>query len=48
VFDPDCEEGCKSCSFVADNIGHLTHLHARDTTLAMVSRAPLARIEPFR
>lgn len=48
MFDPDWEEGCKSCSLVADNIGHLAHLHARDTTLAIVSRAPLARIEPFR
>ena len=48
MFDPDWEEGCKSCSLVADNVGHQAHLHARDTTLAMVSRAPLARIEPFR
>jgi predicted dithiol-disulfide oxidoreductase (DUF899 family) len=48
MFDPDWDEGCPSCSFLADNIGHLAHLHARDTTLAMVSRAPLARIEAFR
>jgi predicted dithiol-disulfide oxidoreductase (DUF899 family) len=48
MFDPDWDEGCESCSFLADGIGHLAHLHARDTTLAMVSRAPLARIEPFR
>jgi predicted dithiol-disulfide oxidoreductase (DUF899 family) len=51
VFDgPDGEvsQGCPSCSFLTDNIGHLAHLHARDTTLALVSRAPLARIEPFR
>ncbi len=48
MFDPDWDEGCESCSFLADGIGQLAHLHARDTTLAMVSRAPLARIEPFR
>jgi predicted dithiol-disulfide oxidoreductase (DUF899 family) len=48
MFDPGWDEGCRSCSFLADNIGHLAHLHARDTTLTMVSRAPLARIEPFR
>src|ERR1700680_2261118 len=48
MFAPDWEEGCKSCSFLADNIGHLAPLHARDTTLALVSRAPLAKIEPFR
>ena len=48
MFDPDWEEGCESCSFLADGIGHLAHLHARDTTLAMVSRAPLAKLEAFR
>lgn len=42
------EEGCEGCSFVVDNIGHPAHLHARDTSLALVSRAPLAKIEPFR
>ena len=44
------DEGCPSCSAWADHIarGHLTHLHARGTTLALVSRAPLARIEPFK
>jgi predicted dithiol-disulfide oxidoreductase (DUF899 family) len=48
MFDPGWDEGCPSCSFLTDNIGHLAHLHARDTTLALVSRAPLAKIEPFR
>ena len=37
MFDPDWDEGCPSCSFMADNIGHLSHLHARNTTLAMIS-----------
>ena len=41
-------QGCPSCSFLVDNIGHLAHLHARDTSLAVVSRAPLATSEPFR
>ena len=48
MFDPDWEEGCPGCSFLADNIGHLAHFHARDTTLVQVSRAPLAKIEPFK
>jgi predicted dithiol-disulfide oxidoreductase (DUF899 family) len=48
MFEPDREEGCPSCSYVVDNIGHLSHLHARDTTLVLVSRAPLAKIEPFK
>ncbi|MGH3374241.1 MAG: DUF899 domain-containing protein [Actinoallomurus sp.] len=41
-------EGCPHCSFAADNVGHLAHLHARDTSFALVSRAPLAEIEAFR
>jgi predicted dithiol-disulfide oxidoreductase (DUF899 family) len=48
MFDPSWDEGCPSCSFVADNIGHLSHLHARNTSLALVSRAPLAKIEAYR
>ena len=48
MFDPDWDEGCPSCSFLTDNVGNLAHLHARDTSLALVSRAPLAKIEPFR
>lgn len=48
MFDPTWDEGCASCSLVTDNIGHLAHLHANDTSLALVSRAPLAKIESFR
>jgi predicted dithiol-disulfide oxidoreductase (DUF899 family) len=48
MFDPDWDEGCPSCSFVFDNIGHLAHLHARDTTLVLVSRARIETIEPYR
>jgi predicted dithiol-disulfide oxidoreductase (DUF899 family) len=48
MFDPEWDEGCNSCSFIVDNVGHLAHLHARDTSFALVSRAPLSRIEPFK
>jgi predicted dithiol-disulfide oxidoreductase (DUF899 family) len=48
MFDPSWDEGCPSCSFVTDNIGHLSHLHARNTSLNLVSRAPLAKIEAYR
>jgi predicted dithiol-disulfide oxidoreductase (DUF899 family) len=48
MFDPVWNEGCKHCSFLVDNIGHLAHLHARNTSFAIVSRAPLAKIEPFK
>jgi predicted dithiol-disulfide oxidoreductase (DUF899 family) len=40
MFDPEWDEGCNSCSVVADNVGHLAHLRARDTSFALVSRAP--------
>lgn len=39
--------GCPGCSLVVDNIGHLGHLHARDTTLVVVSRAPWHALEAF-
>jgi len=50
MFDPTWDQGCPSCSAWADHIarGHLAHLHARDTSLALVSRAPLAKIQPFK
>ncbi len=48
MFDPSWDSGCPSCSFLVDNIGHLAHLHARDTSLALISRAPLAKIEPYK
>ena len=49
MFGPDWQEGCPSCSFVSDHIdGALPHLAARDVTVTMVSRAPLAKIEAFK
>jgi predicted dithiol-disulfide oxidoreductase (DUF899 family) len=48
MFGPSAEVGCDGCSMVVDNMGHPAHLHARDTSLALVSRAPLAKIEPFK
>ncbi len=48
MFDPSWDEGCTSCSGRVDQYGNLAHVHARDTTIAVVSRAPLARIAPFK
>jgi predicted dithiol-disulfide oxidoreductase (DUF899 family) len=49
MFDPSWDEGCPACSFVADHFdGALAHLAARDTSFAVVSRAPIAKIERFR
>ena len=50
MFDPSWDDGCPSCSAAADEMsdGLLSHLHARSTTFAAVSRAPLARIDDYR
>lgn len=48
MFGPDWEEGCEGCSMVVDNMGHPAHLHARDTSRVLVSRAPLEKLEDFK
>jgi predicted dithiol-disulfide oxidoreductase (DUF899 family) len=42
------EAGCPGCSFVVDHIAHLAHLHARDTSLVLVSRAPLKNLQDYQ
>lgn len=42
------DEGCPGCSMQVDTVGNLVHLNAANTTLAFVSRAPLAKLEAFR
>ena len=48
MFGPNQEAGCDGCSMFVDQIGHLAHLHARDTSFALVSRAPISRIKAYR
>ena len=48
MFDPAWDEGCPSCSFFADNVGPLDHLHARDTSLVFVARAPEPKLTAFK
>ena len=49
MLAPGWQEGCKSCSYLADHFdGPAIHLANRDTTLVVVSRAPLAEIEAFK
>ena len=42
------DHGCRGCSMVADQVAHVAHLNARDTTLAFVSRAPQKDIERLK
>jgi predicted dithiol-disulfide oxidoreductase (DUF899 family) len=48
MLPPGDHHICAGCSMFVDNLGHPAHLNARDTTLALVSRAPLAEIEAVR
>jgi predicted dithiol-disulfide oxidoreductase (DUF899 family) len=48
MFAPDDEEGCSGCSMVVDNMCHPAHLHAKDISRVLVSRAPLAKLEAFK
>lgn len=42
------DTGCTGCSFVADQVAHLAHLNARDTTLVFASRAPQADLASWK
>ena len=48
MFDPAWQKGCPSCTWYVDSLGDLSLLNERDTTFALVSRAPLAKIEAYR
>jgi predicted dithiol-disulfide oxidoreductase (DUF899 family) len=42
------EAGCPGCTFFVDQVGHLAHLRARDTSFALVSLAPIDRLLAYR
>jgi predicted dithiol-disulfide oxidoreductase (DUF899 family) len=50
MFDPAWDEGCSSCSAGTDELspGFFEHLNTRDTSYAMVSRAPLEKLERWK
>jgi predicted dithiol-disulfide oxidoreductase (DUF899 family) len=49
MFGPSYEAGCPTCSSIADGInGVLPHLHARDVTFALVSQAPLEKLQAYK
>jgi predicted dithiol-disulfide oxidoreductase (DUF899 family) len=50
MFDPEWEDGCPSCTAGTDELspGFVEHLRVRDTSYAMVSRAPLAKLERWK
>jgi predicted dithiol-disulfide oxidoreductase (DUF899 family) len=49
MFAPGWEEGCKSCSYLADHFdGANWHLPHRDVTFVVISRAPLSELEAYK
>jgi predicted dithiol-disulfide oxidoreductase (DUF899 family) len=49
MLAPGATDGCRGCSYVADNIeGGWRHFAGRDTAFVMVSRADLPTIESFK
>ena len=49
MFGPDWEEGCKSCSYLADHFdGANWHLPQRDVTFVAISRAPLPKLDAYK
>src|SRR5213594_2935024 len=49
MFGPGWEEGCRSCSYLADHFdGANWHLPHRDVTFVVVSRAPLSEFQPYQ
>jgi predicted dithiol-disulfide oxidoreductase (DUF899 family) len=50
MFGPDWDAACPSCTNAVDELSGelLAHLRARDTAFALVSRAPLAKLEAYR
>ncbi|HEY8599223.1 MAG TPA: DUF899 domain-containing protein [Thermomicrobiales bacterium] len=48
MFAPGEQHPCEGCSLFTDNLGHPAHLHARDTSLVLVSPAPLAELLAYR
>ncbi len=48
MFDPDWEDGCPSCTGYVDALGDISGLAEKDTTMALISRAPLPKLEKYK
>ena len=50
MFDPSWDDGCPSCTAGTDELspGFFEHLHVRDTSYALVSRAPQAKLRRWK
>ncbi len=48
MFDPAWDKGCPGCTGYVDALGDLSMLDQRNTTFALISRAPFAKLETYR
>jgi predicted dithiol-disulfide oxidoreductase (DUF899 family) len=48
MFHPSAEEACHGCAFIVANLPDLRHLADKDTSIAIISRAPIQRITPWK
>ena len=48
MFDPAWDQGCSGCTDFVNALGDLSLLSDRDTTLGLISRAPLAKLEQYK
>jgi predicted dithiol-disulfide oxidoreductase (DUF899 family) len=48
MFGPDWDEGCPGCTGFVNAMGDLSMLNDRDTTFALISRAPFAKLEAYK
>lgn len=48
MFDPAWEEGCAGCTGFVDEWGSIKSVNETDTTVVLISRAPLEKLEPYK
>mgnify|MGYP002400712152 FL=1 len=48
MFDPEWDKGCPGCTGFVDSLGDLSLLDERNTAFALISRAPIEKLETYR
>lgn len=48
MFDPAWEQGCSGCTGFVNALGDLSMLAERDTTMVLIARAPLEKLERYK
>lgn len=48
MLKPDDPSPCSGCSLFTDNVGNMVHLNQRDTTFALIARAPIDQIQALK